>query len=203
MARTTLLLACGALAKEIAWLIRRNGWTHLQVRYLPADWHNHPERIAPEIDRRLTDWQENYRACFVAYGDCGTGGLLDAVLSKHGVERLPGAHCYEFFSGTAAFVQLMDEEPGTFFLTDFLVRHFEKLITKGLGLDRHPQLLDMYFGNYQRLVYLTQLPAPELDRQAQQAAVRLGLTYEQRLTGLDGFAANLSALNPQAASCLS
>jgi hypothetical protein len=97
----------------------------------------------------------------------------------------------------------MDEEPGTFFLTDFLVRHFEKLITKGLGLDRHPQLRDMYFGNYQRLVYLTQLPDPELDRQAQQAAVRLGLTYEQRLTGLDGFAANLSALNPQAASCLS
>jgi hypothetical protein len=129
--------------------------------------------------------------------------LLDVVLSKHGVKRLPGAHCYEFFSGTAAFVQLMDEEPGTFFLTDFLVRHFEKLITKGLGLDRHPQLRDMYFGNYQRLVYLTQLPDPELDRQAQQAAVRLGLTYEQRLTGLDGFAANLSALNPQAASCLS
>lgn len=203
MARTTLLLACGALAKEIAWLIRNNGWTHLQVRYLPADWHNHPERIAPEIDRRLTDWRKHYTACFVAYGDCGTGGQLDAVLARHGVERLPGAHCYEFFSGTVVFEQLMDEELGTFFLTDFLVRHFDKLIIKELGLDRHPQLRDMYFGHYQRLVYLTQLPDPELERQAQEAAERLGLAYEQRLTGLDGFAANLSALNPQAASCLS
>ena len=203
MARTSLLLACGALAKEVAWLTRSNGWTCLQVRYLPADWHNHPERIAPEIDRRLTGWRDHYNTCFVAYGDCGTGGLLDAVLSKHGVKRLPGAHCYEFFSGTETFGQMMDEEPGTFFLTDFLVRHFEKLVLQELGLDRYPQLQDMYFGNYQRLVYLTQLPHPSLERQAQQAAARLGLAYEQRLTGLDRFAANLSVLNLPGSACLS
>ena len=203
MARTSLLLACGALAKEVAWLTRSNGWTCLQVRYLPADWHNHPERIAPEIDRRLTGWRDHYNTCFVAYGDCGTGGLLDSVLTRHGVERLPGAHCYECFSGTAVFEQMMDEEPGTFFLTDFLVRHFEKLVLQELGLDRYPQLQDMYFGNYQRLVYLTQLPHPSLEQQAQQAAARLGLAYEQRLTGLDRFAANLSVLNLPGSACLS
>jgi hypothetical protein len=119
----------------------------------------------------------------VAYGDCGTGGLLDRVLAEEGVERIPGAHCYEFFATTPVFAALAEAEPGTFYLTDFLLRHFERLVMRGLGLDRHPELFGDYFGNYRRLVYLAQAPLPGALHEAQGIAARMGLEFEHRLTG--------------------
>jgi len=162
----TLFIACGALAKEIVALTTQHGWEgRVDVTCLPAIWHNYPDRI------------------FVLYGDCGTGGDLDRVLEDEGVERIAGPHCYEFFTGSADFAKLSDEEPGTFFLTDYLARHFDRLIWQGLGLDRHPELRDAYFGNYRRLVYLAQIDDPKLLIKAEAAAERLGLAFLHRRTG--------------------
>ena len=134
-----------------------------------------------------------YETIFVAYGDCGTGGALDAVLREENVERIPGAHCYEFFAGSEAFAALADEEPGTFYLTDFLLRHFDRLVIRGLGLDRHPELAPQYFGNYRRLVYLAQVDAPERIAAARAAAHRLGLAFAHRVTGYGGLERSLRA----------
>ena len=120
---------------------------------------------------------------FVAYADCGTGGSLDAVLEREGVERIAGAHCYEFYAGSATYAAMQDEELGTFYLTDFLARQFESIVLVGLGLDRHPELLSDYFGSYRRLVYLAQTDDPELTERAAAAAARLGLAFERRMTG--------------------
>src|SRR5215470_15904088 len=150
-ARGTLVIACGALAREIAALRRANGWSALDVRCLPAELHNHPERIAPAVRAEVHKQRARYAEILVAYGDCGTRGELDAVLKEEGVERLPGAHCYEFFATPAVFAQLADAEPGTFYLTDFLLRHFERLVVRSLGLDRHPELRQEYFRHYKKL----------------------------------------------------
>ena len=150
---SVLVIACGALAREIAALRAANDWPHLDVRCLPAELHNRPERIPGAVRDAIRANRDRYASIFVAYGDCGTGGLLDAVLREESVERIPGAHCYEFFAGADAFEALADDEPGTFYLTDFLLRHFDRLVIRGLGLDRHPELAPQYFGNYRRLVY--------------------------------------------------
>jgi hypothetical protein len=178
-----LVIACGALAHEITALRRVNGWDHLQVRCLPAELHNRPERIPEAVRTVIRASRDRYRSIFVAYGDCGTGGMLDEVLREEGVERIPGAHCYEFFATGSAFSELMESEPGTFFLTDFLLRHFERLVIGGLGLDRHPELFPVYFRNYRRLVYLAQQPAPDAETRARAIAVRMGLEFELRTTG--------------------
>ncbi len=141
-----------------------NGWTHVDVRCLPAKLHTTPEQIPAAVDAKLTELKGRYDAVFVAYADCGTAGALDVVLERHGVERLPGAHCYGFFAGNDAWDAMQEEEPGTFYLTDFLARHFEPLVWRGLGLDRHPELLPDYFGNYRRLVYLAQTDDDALTR---------------------------------------
>lgn len=182
-AASTLVIACGALAHEIVALQRLNGWQHLEVTCLPAELHNRPEKIPAAVRDKIRQHKAQHAAVFVAYADCGTGGLLDAVLQDEGIARIPGAHCYEFFAGSAAFAALADEEPGTFYLTDFLAWHFERLILQGLGLDRHPELLPVYFGNYRRLVYLSQLDPPPRMAEAQAAAARLGLAFEHRATG--------------------
>lgn len=182
-APSTLLIACGALAWEITELIRRNGWRHMAVQCLPAHWHNTPDRIPEAVRAKIRDNRERFDRIVVLYGDCGTGGLLDAVLREEGVERIDGPHCYQFFAGRSAFEAMHDAEPGTFYLTDYLVKHFDRLIIAGLGLDRYPQLRDDYFGNYRRLVYLAQTDDPALDAQAMAAAERLGLAYERRSTG--------------------
>lgn len=178
-----LIIACGALAREITAVIRANAWTQVRVECLPADLHNHPERIPEAVRRKLEQVDRARERVFVAYADCGTGGLLDQVLEEHGVQRLPGAHCYEFYAGTRVFAELAEAEPGTFYLTDFLAQHFQRLVVAGLGLDRHPQLEALYFGNYRRLVYLAQREDPLLLERARQAAVRLGLAFEHRLVG--------------------
>ncbi len=180
---TTLVLGCGALGRELVELVERNGMTHMDVRCLPAVWHNRPELIAPAIDAKLTEAVGKYEQMFVAYADCGTGGALDEVLTRHGVERLPGAHCYAFYAGLDAFTQIADEEPASFYLTDFLARSFESLVIAGLGLDKHPELLPVYFGSYARVVYLSQHDDPVLIAAAEHAAERLGLPLVHRRTG--------------------
>lgn len=188
---TTLVIACGAIAHELVALRAQHGWQHMTIQCLPARWHNRPEHIAPGVEEKIIAAGEKFDRVFVAYADCGTGGMLDQVLERHGVERLAGSHCYEFLAGSAVFEQLADDEVGTFYLTDFLARHFERLILSGLGIDRHPELLPMYFGNYTRLVYLAQRDDPGLDERAEAAATHLGLTYERRATGLGPLDAQL------------
>ena len=178
-----LIIACGALAHEITALRRANGWDHLDVRCLPADLHNRPAHIPAAVRGMIRASRDSYRSIFVAYADCGTGGLLDEVLREEGVERIPGAHCYEFFATGPVFADLAEAEPGTFYLTDFLLRHFERLVIRGLGLDRHPELFPAYFGNYRKLVYLAQSPLPEAESLARAIAVRMGLAFEYRATG--------------------
>jgi len=179
-----LVIGCGALGRELVELAGRPGLEHLEVTCLPASLHNRPEKIPAAVRRRIRAARRDYDAIFVAYADCGTGGLLDPVLAEEGVERLGGAHCYEFYTGRAAFAGITDDDPATFFLTDFLARHFDSLVIRGLGLDRHPELLPTYFGNYHRLVYLAQTDDPDLTARARRAADRLGLSFERRLTGL-------------------
>jgi hypothetical protein len=190
-----LIIACGALANEITALKRANQWTDVEVQCLPPELHNRPERIVPAIREQLREKRANYATVFIAYADCGTGGMLDALLREAGgLERLPGAHCYEFFAGSSVFNALQDAEPGTFYLTDFLLRHYDRLVTRGLGLDRHPELAQEYFRNYRKLVYLAQNPAPEAEQQARDIAGRMGLEFEFRLTGYGELGTRLTAL---------
>jgi hypothetical protein len=192
--RGALVIACGALAREIAALRRVNGWQQLDVCYLPPELHNRPERITAAVREKIQANRERYANIFVAYGDCGTGGGLDAMLRAEGVERIPGAHCYEFFASPQVFAQLAEAEPGTFYLTDFLVRHFDRLVTRSLGIDRHPHLESMYFANYHRVVYLAQAPCEESLSKAQTIAAQMGLTFEFKFTGYGGLGASLSRL---------
>lgn len=180
---STQLIACGALAWEIAELIRANGWSHMSISCVPAHYHNTPDKIPEAVRAKIHAARGSHDRIVVVYGDCGTGGLLDAVLAEEGVERIPGPHCYQFYAGAASFEGLMDDEPGSFFLTDYLARHFDLLIIRGLGLDRYPQLLGDYFGNYRKLVYLAQVEDAGLVERAKAAAERLGLAYEYRYTG--------------------
>lgn len=184
----TLLIGCGALAREMVALKRAYGWSHMDLQCLPADLHNRPGKIPEAVRGKIRAAKSRYEHILVLYGDCGTGGRLDAVLADEGVERIAGAHCYEFYAGATDFAALAEREPGTFFLTDYLVRHFDRLIIKGLGLDRYPQLLGDYFGNYRLLVHLAQVEDPALDKAAKAAALRLGLAHERRFTGLQGLA---------------
>jgi hypothetical protein len=189
-----LVIGCGALARELVEIARRPGFEHLDVTCLPARLHNRPALIAGAVERKIRAARPRYETIFVAYADCGTRGELDKVLEAEGVERLAGAHCYEVYAGRQAFARLTDDDPATFFLTDFLARHFEPLVIVGLGLDRHPELLPMYFGNYRRLVYLAQTDDPDLNARAQRAADRLGLAFERRSTGLGELGDALTAL---------
>jgi len=191
-ARRTLVIACGALAREIV-ALQRGPLAHIDVACLPAKLHNRPERIPGEMRRKIVESRAHYDEILCLYGDCGTGGELDRVIAEEGVTRIAGAHCYEFFAGETDFSAMMEEEVGTFFLTDFLVRHFERLIIEGLGLDHFPQLRDDYFGHYRRLVYLQQFEDAALTAKAEAAAERLGLAFERRLTGLGGVERFLNA----------
>ncbi|WP_425038909.1 DUF1638 domain-containing protein [Primorskyibacter sp. S187A] len=190
----TLLLACGALAREIRALMTQNAWTHLDLICLPAILHNHPARIAPAVRQALTTHQEAYDEVFVVYADCGTGGDLAKVCAEFGVEMVPGPHCYSFYEGTEAFDAL--EETTAFYLTDFLARQFDAFVWKPLGLEEHPELRDMYFGNYTKLVYQAQTDDPALTQKAQESADRLGLAFERRFTGYGDLAKALAGIAP-------
>ncbi|MFC3180701.1 DUF1638 domain-containing protein [Cypionkella sinensis] len=177
-----LLIACGALAHEVLALKRANGWDHLDLQCLPANLHLYPERITAAVEKAVLAQRADYAGVFVLYADCGTGGLLLEKCKELGVEMIEGPHCYSFFEGNAAFAAHPDEFTA-FYLTDFLVRQFDAFVWRPMGLDKHPQLRDMYFGNYTKLVYQAQTNDPSLDAKAEDCARRLGLAYERRFTG--------------------
>ena len=176
-----LLIACGALAREILALIRANGWEHMDLTCLPAKLHLYPEKITEEVEKAVRQHADDYASIFVVYADCGTGGQLQARCAELGVEMIAGPHCYSFFEGNDAFAAR--DEITAFYLTDFLVRQFDAFVWKPMGLDRHPELRDMLFGNYTKLVYQAQTEDPALRARARECADRLGLDFEYRFTG--------------------
>jgi hypothetical protein len=181
-----LVIACGAIAREVLAVIRLNRWSNVTLRCLPGKLHNTPGQIAERVDAKLREAEAEARweRVLVAYGDCGTGGGLDRVVAAHGAQRLPGDHCYAFLAGVDSWLAMHEAEPRTFYLTDFLCRHFERFVVKGLRLDQHPELLPDYFGNYLRVVFLAQTDDPALLGRAREAAAYLGLELEVRRTGL-------------------
>ena len=189
-----LLIACGALAHEILALKTANGWTHMDLQCLPAKLHLWPEKIIPAVEAAVAEARGTYESVFVVYADCGTGGLLQAACDRLDVKMVEGPHCYAFFEGNAAFAARAETEFTAFYLTDFLVRQFDAFVWKPMGLDRHPELRDMYFGNYTKLVYQAQTEDPALDAKAEDCARRLGLAYERRFTGYGDLAVELSDL---------
>ncbi len=193
VAETVLVIACGALAREIEAIRKSRGWEHLRLQCLDASLHNRPERIPGRLREAIRRNRDAYGRIFVAYADCGTAGGIDAVLKEEGVERLDGAHCYEFFAGSERFARLAATDPGAFYLTDFLARHFDRFVIEPLGLDRHPQLRDAYFGNYRKLVFLSQTEDEELLAAAESAAAKLKLDFEHMHTGYGGLETGLLA----------
>jgi len=196
---STLLIACGALAQEIVHLIELNGWRHLDVACLPAKLHHAPKLIAGAVRSKIEAARSKYDKIYVLYGDCGTGGELDAVLAQAGnVERIPGPHCFSFFAGNAAFAADAEDDLTTFFLTDYFCRHFEKFVWQAIGLDRRADMVQFVFGNYRKLVYLAQTREAQLEASAQQIANRLGLAYEHRFVGYGELEPFMAATNPLA-----
>lgn len=187
-----LLLACGALAHEIIALKGANGWDHLDLQCLPAIFHVHPEKIVPAVKAAVNKHRQNYDDIFVVYADCGTGGQLQSACADLGVQMVAGPHCYSFFEGNDAFAKR--DEITTFYLTDFLVRQFDAFVWKPLGLDKHPELLSMYFGNYKNLVYQAQTDDAALTEKAKTYADRLGLHFERRFTGYGDLATSLARI---------
>ena len=174
----TLVIACGALATEILAINTLNGWDHYELQCLPAKLHLHPDRIPDAVEKLVLENRDRFETIFVAYADCGTGGVLAARCKALGVEMINGPHCYAFFEGNQAFEAR--GEVTSFFLTDFLARQFDGFVWKPMGLDKNPELLELYFGNYEKLVYLAQTEDVALTAKAKEAAQRLGLTFERR-----------------------
>jgi hypothetical protein len=189
---STAVIACGALAADVRLIARRRGW-EIDVHPIPALLHNRPERIAPALSAELERLREPYDAVAVAYGDCGSYGAIDAVLARAGVQRLAADHCYDVFASDEVRAAL-EEEPGTYFLTDFLARTFEHTVVRQLGLDRYPELRDDYFGGYRRVIWLAQRPTPATRAAAERAAERIGLPLEVRAVGTSGLERQLEAL---------
>ncbi|WP_323782912.1 DUF1638 domain-containing protein [Thalassovita sp.] len=190
-----LLIACGALAREILALKALNGWDHIDLTCLPAILHNHPEKIPAAARAAIEKNRADYDRLFLVYADCGTGGALQTLCAETGIDMIPGPHCYSYFEGNAAFAAHADEEITAFYLTDFLTRQFDAFVWQPLGLDRHPDLREMYFGNYTKLVYLAQTDDPGLSARAETCADRLGLAYERRFTGYGDLATELARLS--------
>ncbi len=191
---STALVICGALGREVKQIVDKRGWTDVDVYGVSALLHLYPSRIVDELRERLRKLRPDYDKLVVVYGDCGTTGKLEPVLEEFGAVRLRGPHCYEMYAGAERFAQVAEERPATFFLTDWLVRNFDRAVVKGLGLDRHPDLKPMLFGNYEAVLYLRQVPNPRLAGQARQIASYLGLPLEIEDVGLGELEARLAAL---------
>jgi hypothetical protein len=189
-----LVIACGALAREIGAVIEANSLAHIDLTCLPAQWHNRPEKIAPGVRRLVRENRGSYARIVVAYAECGTQGELDKVCAEEGIERIAGPHCYSFYWGNDAFAKRAEDDIDAFFLTDFLARQFESFVIEPLGLDRHPELRDTYFGNYRRLIFLAQTDDAEIEAKARAAAERLGLAFETRRTGMGDLAPFLTSI---------
>jgi hypothetical protein len=189
------VIACGMIAREVMAVNRQLGFDHVDLKCLPAGYHHHPEKIAPAAEKAiLRAREEGFEHVVIAYADCGTGGELDKVCARHGVDRIAGPHCFSFYAGNAAFAEADDAYMTTFFITDFLARHFDTFLMRPLGLDRHPELRDMYFGNYERALYLAQTEDDELRAKAEDAANTLGLRFEMVLTGYGDLKPELARL---------
>ena len=188
-----LVITCAAIAREVNELKKLGQWSQMDIQAITVDLHARPEKIPAAVAAKIDKAADKYDHIFVAYGDCGTSGELDRMLEECGVKRLPGAHCYDFLAGRESYEQMQEEEPGTFYLTDFLTQHFQRLVIEILGIDRHPELLEMYFGNYTRLVYLAQTDSDELTEQAHTAADQLGLRFERIFTGMGEMVPELDA----------
>ncbi|MDI9313755.1 MAG: DUF1638 domain-containing protein [Hydrotalea sp.] len=178
-----LVIACGALAKEIKFLLAQLGDNSTDLLFLPAILHNSPQKIVPELKKTIDKNKADYKTIFIGYADCGTGGLLDKLIADEQLQRLPGAHCYQFFAGMDEFEKMMEQELGSFFLTDYLARHFDELVWQGMGLAKHPELLQTMFGNYKKLVYLAQTDDDGLTSMAERASKKMALSFERRFTG--------------------
>ncbi|RUM99662.1 DUF1638 domain-containing protein [Pseudaminobacter arsenicus] len=193
-ADTVLVIACGMIAREVLAVKERLSFDHLELTCLPAEFHYYPDRIAPALDKAILQAKaDGYRHIFIGYADCGTGGMIDRICEKHSVERMEGPHCFAFYQGIEAFKAIEDGDMLAFYMTDFLCRQFEAFFIKPLGLDRHPELIGEYFGNYEKVVYLAQTNDPALDKVAEDAARMLGLTYERRFTGYGDLTTTLRA----------
>jgi len=193
-----LVITCAAIAREVNEIKKLGQWQQMDLQAITADLHSRPEKIPAAVAERIDRARDRYRHIFVAYGDCGTSGALDRVLEERGVKRLPGAHCYDFLASRATYQQMQDDEPGTFYLTDFLAQHFRRLVIEILGIDRHPELKEIYFGNYTRLVYLAQTESDELTGLARAAADELGLRFERVFTGMGEMVPALDAAMQEA-----
>lgn len=192
------VIACGMLAREVLAVCEANGLDHVSLRCLPAEYHHRPERIAPALEKAILAAREaGFSHIIAGYGDCGSAGAVDRVCRRHGVERIAGPHCFAFYQGAGAADAHPEEDMRAFYLTDFLARHFETFLIRPLGLDRHPELRDMYFVHYEKLVYLAQTEDPWLEEKARAAAERLSLSYERRFTGYGGLASALLASRPE------
>ncbi|MDX8470269.1 DUF1638 domain-containing protein [Mesorhizobium sp. VK23B] len=203
----TLVIACGALAREALAVFEANKLEQFDITCLPAKLHGSPMQIPERVRDKIRQHKKDYSRILCLYGDCGTNGALDRVLREEGVERIAGDHCYAFFAGLETYKQMDEDQFGTFFLTDFLVRHFEAFFLKDLKLDKYPEILDMIFGNFQRLVFLQQIPDPELRAKAVAIAARLKLPLEFADTGIGGVqsflaAGNAGALTPAETSAV-
>lgn len=189
------VIACGMIAREILAINEQLGRDHIDLKCLPADFHHHPEKIAPAMDIAIKEAKaEGFTEIFAGYADCGTGGELDKVCDKHGIERIAGPHCFSFYIGNEHFLNSGDDHLTTFFITDFLARHFDTFMKRPLGLDKHPELREMYFSNYTKALYIAQTEDEELSRNAEAAAEFLGLEYEKRFTGFGDLTPVLAAL---------
>ncbi|MBZ0161595.1 MAG: DUF1638 domain-containing protein [Notoacmeibacter sp.] len=189
-----LVIACGMIAREVLAVKEQLALDHLDLTCLPAGHHFEPQKIPADMERAIAKARaDGYDRIFAGFADCGTGGMLDKVLEKHGVERIAGPHCFAFYQGLSAFEAKGDDDMTSFYMTDFLCRHFETFFIRPLGLDRHPELVADYFGHYEKLVYLAQTDEPELDRIAVNAAQMLGLVYEKRKTGYGDLASALDS----------
>ena len=193
-----LVITCAAIAREVNEIKKLGQWAQMDLQAITADLHARPEKIPAAVAEKIDAARDQYQHIFVAYGDCGTSGELDRVLEERGVKRLPGAHCYDFLAGRDSYQQMQEDEPGTFYLTDFLTQHFQRLVIEILGIDRHPELLEMYFGNYTRLVYLAQTDSAELTALAQDAAAQLGVRFERVFTGMGEMVPELDAAMQEA-----
>jgi hypothetical protein len=188
-----LVIACGMIAREILAVKQQLGLDHLELTCLPAEFHFYPDRIAPAMDKAIEEAKaQGYSNIFIGYADCGTGGMLDRICEKHGVERMAGPHCFAFYQSLEAYRKIADDDMMSFYMTDFLCRQFDAFFIKPLGLDKHPELIADYFGNYEKLIYLAQTDDPELDKVAEKAAAMLGLVYERRPTGYGDLTAELA-----------
>ncbi|RVU33852.1 DUF1638 domain-containing protein [Hwanghaeella grinnelliae] len=195
--KRTYVIACGALAREVLDIIALNALPGFAVTCLPAKLHNQPQFIPDRLREKIREVRPKAGRILIGYADCGTGGLIDKVIAEEArddcpVERIGGAHCYAFFAGQTEFADLAEQELGTFYLTDYLARHFDTLIVKGMGLDKYPGMIEMMFGNYKRLVYLAQIDDPDLDKRAEKAAEKLGLSFLRVRTGYGELAAFLT-----------